>query len=143
MKLSTRARYALRAMVDLAMHYEVQPVPRKDIARRQELSQHYIEQLFIRLKKAGLIKAVRGPGGGYTLTASPEEIKVGMVIEAVEEVRAPVPCLLPESPQECDRAPTCVTRRLWKQLGERTIEFLNSITLQDLCDQASELVDHD
>ena len=143
MKLSTRARYALRAMVDLAMHYDQQPVPRKDIARRQELSPHYIEQLFIDLREAGLIDAVRGPGGGYMLTSSPEQTKVGAVVEAVEEVRAPVPCLVQESGYACHRAPTCVTRRLWQQLGERTSEFLNSITLQDLCDEARELAEPD
>jgi len=139
MKLSTKARYALRAMVDLAMTCDQQPVPRKDIARRQEISPHYIEQLFIKLRDAGYIQAVRGPGGGYLLSKSPEDIRVGTLIETVEEIVGPVPCLKAESPLECDRAPTCVTRRLWRELGERTYEFLNSITLQDLCDETREL----
>jgi len=139
MKLSTKARYTLRAMVDLAMQGSKHPVRRKDIACRQEISPHYIEQLFIKLRDAGYIEAVRGPGGGYLLSKSPEDIKVGTLIAAVEEILGPVPCLKAESPLECHRAPTCVTRRLWRELGERTYEFLNSITLQDLCDDAREL----
>jgi Rrf2 family cysteine metabolism transcriptional repressor len=139
MRLSTRARYALRAMVDLAMHYDQQPVSRKEIARRQELSPHYVEQLFLRLRKAGLVEAVRGPGGGYKLTRSPKDITAGTVIGAVEEVQALVPCLATQSPAQCHRAPTCVTRRLWKELADTTCAFLDSVTLQDLCDDACEL----
>lgn len=136
MKLSTRARYALRATVDLALYCDQHPVSRKEIARRQDISPHYMEQLFAKMRDAGLIKAVRGPGGGYLLSKSPEEITVGAVIRAVDEVLAPVPCLRTESPLECDRAPTCVTRPLWKDLGDRTDEFLESRTIQDLCDEA-------
>ncbi|MGB3904260.1 MAG: Rrf2 family transcriptional regulator [Anaerolineae bacterium] len=141
MKLSTKARYGLRAMVDLALHCDQHPVPRKDIARRQDISPHYMEQLFAKMRDAGLIEAIRGPGGGYLLSKSPEEITVGAVIRAVDEVLAPVPCLRTESPLECDRAPTCVTRRLWKDLGDRTDEFLESRTIQDLCDEAREIAD--
>jgi Rrf2 family protein len=141
MKLSTKARYALRAMIDLAMHCDQQPVPRKDIARRQEISPHYIEQLFTKLRDAGFIEAVRGPGGGYLLSKRPEDIRVGTLIEAVEEILGPVPCLAAESPFDCARAATCVTRRLWHELGERTYEFLNSITLQNLCDEARQLAE--
>lgn len=139
MKFSTRARYALRAMIDLAMQCDQHPVPRKDIARRQEISPHYMEQLFTKLRDAGFIEAVRGPGGGYLLSKNPEDIRVGTLIEAVEGVLRPVPCLAAESPLECQRAPTCATRGLWKQVGEITYEFLDSITLQDLCDEAREL----
>lgn len=141
MKFSTRARYGLRAMVDLALHCDQHPVPRKDIARRQDISPHYMEQLFAKMRDAGLIEAIRGPGGGYLLAKSPEEITVGAVIRAVDEVLAPVPCLRTESRLECDRAPTCVTRRLWKELGDRTNEFLESRTIQDLCDEAREIGD--
>ena len=139
MKLSTRARYAVRAMVDLAIHSDEHPVPRKDIARRQEISPHYLEQLFIKLRDAGYIEAIRGPGGGYHLSQSPEHIRVGTLIATVEEILGPVPCLRAESPMECHRAPTCVTRRLWRQLGQTVYHFLDSITLQDLCDEALEL----
>ncbi len=139
MKLSTKARYTLRAMVDLAQHCDGQPVPRKDIARRQEISAHYIEQLFIKLRDAGFVESVRGPGGGYLLRASPEDIKVGSLIAVVEEILSPVPCLTGDPNLECHRAPTCVARRLWQELGDTVYGFLNSVTLQDLSDQASDL----
>ena len=141
MKLSTKARYALRATVDLALHCEQHPVRRKDISRRQDISPHYMEQLFTKLRDAGLIEAVRGPGGGYLLTRSPEQITAGEVIRAVHEVLAPAPCLTAESPVDCDRASTCVTRRLWHELEDRTDEFLDSKTIQDLCDEARALAD--
>lgn len=139
MRLSTKARYALRAMVDLAMYCDQQPVPRKDIARRQEISPHYIEQLFIKLREAGYIEAVRGPGGGYKLSRRPEDIKVGALIEAVEEILGPVPCLASGSPVECPREQTCVARRLWMDLGQTIYDFLNSVSLQDLSDRAREV----
>lgn len=141
MKLSTRARYALRAMVDLAQHCDERPVSRRDIARRQDISPHYMEQLFAKLRDAGLIDAVRGPGGGYLLSQKPEEITVGTVIRAVDEVLTPVPCLRPDSPLLCERAPTCVTRGLWKELEQRTDEFLDSKTIGDLCEEARLLAD--
>lgn len=143
MKFTTRARYALRAMIDLATHYDQHPVPRQDIARRQDISPHYLEQLFLKLRDAGLIQAVRGPGGGYILSASAEDLTVGTIIRGVDEVLAPVPCLRTESPLRCDRAPTCGTRPLWRELEKRTCEFLDSITLQDLCDDACELAGSD
>jgi Rrf2 family cysteine metabolism transcriptional repressor len=141
MKLSTKARYALRATVDLALHCDQHPVPRKDISRRQDISPHYMEQLFTKLRDAGLIEAVRGPGGGYLLTRSPDQITAGEVIRAADEVLAPAPCLRTESPIHCDRASTCVTRRLWQELEDRTDEFLDSKTIQDLCDEARALAD--
>jgi len=143
MRLSTKARYTLRAMVDLAMHCNEQPVPRKDIARRQEISPHYIEQLFIKLREAGYIEAIRGPGGGYVLSKSPEDIRVGALIEAVEEILGPVPCLASDSPIECHRAQTCVARRLWVELGQTIYDFLNSVSLQDLSDQVCEIDEAD
>jgi Rrf2 family cysteine metabolism transcriptional repressor len=141
MKLSTKGRYALRAMVDLATHYEQGPVPRKDIAARQNISPHYMEQLFAKLRDAGLIDAVRGPGGGYLLAKAPREITAGEVVRAVEDILAPVPCLDPDYGQQCERAPTCPTRRIWKELGQRASEYLDSITVADLCQDARELAE--
>jgi Rrf2 family protein len=139
MKLSTRARYALRAMVDLAMHCDQHPVSRKEISARQDISPHYMEQLFAKLRDAGIVEAVRGPGGGYLLAKAPEEITAGEVVRAVEEVLAPVPCLREDSAVECERTLTCPTRRLWHELGRRADEFLDSKTIQDLCDEARQL----
>jgi Rrf2 family protein len=141
MKLSTKARYAVRAMVDLAMHCDQNPIPRKEISGRQDISPHYMEQLFARLRDAELIEAVRGPGGGYLLSKRPDEITVGAVVRAVDEVLTPAPCLRTESPLECEQASTCVTRRLWEEFNSKTDEFLDSKTIQDLCDEASQLPD--
>ena len=138
MKLSTRARYAVRAMVDLAQHCDQRPVSRKEIAARQDISPHYMEQLFAKLRDAGLIEAVRGPGGGYLLSKRPEEITVAAIVRAVDEVLAPVPCLRPELVHACKRAPTCATRRLWKDLERTTDEFLESRTIRDLCSEVLE-----
>jgi Rrf2 family protein len=132
MKLSTRARYAVRCMVDLAQHGRDHHVPRKEIAARQDISPHYLEQLFARLRDAGLIEVVRGRGGGYMLSKRPEEITVAEVVRAVEEVLTPVPCLRPGDVERCQRAPTCATRRLWRDLEQATDEFLESRTIRDL-----------
>ncbi len=139
MKLSTKARYAVRAMVDLAMHCDQHPISRKEIAGRQDISPHYMEQLFAKLRDAEIIEAVRGPGGGYLLSKRPDEITVGAIVRAVDEVLAPAPCLRTESPLACERMPTCVTHRLWEELNSRTDEFLDSKTIQDLCDEARQL----
>lgn len=141
MKLSTRARYAVRAMVDLAEHCDQRPVSRKEIAARQDISPHYMEQLFAKLRDAGLIETVRGPGGGYLLSKKPEEITVAAIVRAVDEVLAPVPCLRPDLADECKRAPTCAARRLWKDLERTTDEFLESRTIRDLCSEETESAD--
>ena len=139
MKLSTKARYAVRSMVDLAMHCDQHPVSRKEIAARQDISPHYMEQLFAKLRDAGLIQAVRGPGGGYLLSRAADQITIGEVVRAVEEILSLVSCLVAESSLCCDRAAKCPTRRLWSELGERASEFLDSKTVQDLCDEAQRL----
>jgi len=138
MKLSTKARYALRAMVDLAAHSAHQPVSRKHIADRQDISPHYLEQLFAKLRDAGLIEAVRGPGGGYRLARRPDEITAGEVVRAVEDVLSPVACLLADPDLQCERAPSCPTQRVWKELGERASQYLDSVTVGDLCEDARE-----
>ena len=139
MRLSTKARYALRAMVDLAAYSEQTPVSRRDIADRQGISPHYLEQLFARLRDAGLIEAVRGPGGGYRLARQADEITAGDVVRAVENVLSPVACLMADPDLECERAPTCPTQRVWKELGERVSQYLDSLTVKDLCEDARQL----
>jgi Rrf2 family cysteine metabolism transcriptional repressor len=139
MRLSTRGRYALRAMIDLALHADEGPVPRSDIAERQEVSAHYIEQLFVKLRRAGFIESVRGPGGGYLLAQSADQIKVGDIIRTVEGPIALVHCVAPQPEAPCHRADSCVTHLLWKRLSDGVAEVLDSITLEDLCDQACEL----
>jgi len=139
MRMSTRGRYALRAMLDLALHNDEGPVLRHDIATRQELSADYIAQLFQRLCAVGLVKGVKGPGGGYLLARAPATIRVGDVVRAVEGPIAAVRCVVPSSPSACHRAESCTTRLLWVQLSEVMAQFLDAITLKELCDQARQL----
>jgi Rrf2 family cysteine metabolism transcriptional repressor len=136
MQISTRGRYALRAMIDLGLHMDQGPVLRKDIAERQEISSHYIGQLFMTLRKAGFIESVKGPGGGYALAQDVDKIRVGDIIRAVEGPIALVQCVGSNSESVCHRMDGCVTYLLWKRLSKTIEEVLDSITLKDLCDQA-------
>jgi Rrf2 family protein len=139
MRLSTKGRYALRATVDLAAHSQRGPVSRREIADRQGISPHYLEQLFAKLRDAGLIEAVRGPGGGYRLARPADEITAGQVVKAVEDVLSPVACLIADPDLQCERAPTCPTQRVWRELGERMSQYLDSLTVKDLCEDARQL----
>lgn len=138
MRISTRGRYALRAMVDLAQHGDSGPILRQDISERQEISADYLAQLFSHLQSAGLVEGVKGPGGGYRLTRDPGLIRAGEVVQALEGPVAVVACALPcpdEGPS-CSRVDRCVTHLLWRQVSEAVAEVLDSVTLQDLADQA-------
>lgn len=137
MRLSTLGRYALRAMVDLAMQDSQSPTLRKEIAERQEISSNYLAQLFLKLRRAGLIRSILGPGGGYVLAKSPSEISAGDVLRAVEEPLAPVYCVDDALGSPCHRADGCPTRVLWKKLGEQIAQTLDSTSLADLCEQPS------
>jgi Rrf2 family cysteine metabolism transcriptional repressor len=136
MRLSTVGRYALRAMVDLAYHGTEEPLPRYEIAARQEVSEQYLAQLFLKLKHAGLLESVRGPGGGYRLALEPDEITAGDVLRAVEETLAPVFCVGDGEDAVCHRADGCPTHWLWGCLGDAIRETLDSVTLADLCAHA-------
>jgi Rrf2 family protein len=135
MRLSTLGRYALRAMVDLAMHQNDAPILRKEIAERQGISSNYLAQLFLKLRRAGLVRSVLGPGGGYVLARSASEISAGDVLRAVEEQMAPVDCVDREHEAPCHRADGCPTRTLWARLEEQIAWTLDSTTLADLCEQ--------
>lgn len=136
MRLSTVGRYALRAMVDLACHGAGGPVVRHEIAARQEVSEQYLAQLLLKLKYAGLVESVRGPGGGYLLARGAGEITAGDVLRAVEETLAPVFCVGDEEDAICHRADGCPTHWLWKRLGETIRQTLDSVTLTELCAHA-------
>lgn len=140
-RISTRGRYALRAMVDVARHAGDGPVPRQDTADRQEISADYMAQLFGRLQAAGLVQGVKGPGGGYRLARDAASISVGDVVQAVEGPVALVACTLPCPEEEpvCARVETCVTHLIWKRLSETIAEFLDSISLQEVCEEAERL----
>ena len=138
-KVSTRGRYALRAMVDLALRADEGPVSRQDIAKRQEISADYVAQLFRHLRVAGLVEGIKGPGGGYRLVREAATISAGDVVRAVEGPVAVANCVAPASEPACNRVDRCVTRPLWKRLSEAITEVLDSVTLQDLSEEARQI----
>lgn len=138
MRLSTRGHYGLKAMFDLAQNYGSGPISLKTVAERQNLSNHYLEQLFAMLKKAGLINSMRGAQGGYVLAREPSEINVGDVIRALEGPIAPVYCVSEENPGVCDEADYCITRTVWARVRDGLADLLDSISLADMCREAAE-----
>lgn len=135
MKFSTRARYGLRAMIELALRYNQGPVSVKTISEQQEISEAYLEQIMSVLTRRGLAKSLRGVQGGYLLARDPSRIKVGDVIEAMEGPVVPVECVSKEDPIECARYGKCVSRIVWERVRDVVEEALDSITLQNLIDE--------
>ena len=133
MKLSTRGRYAARAMLDLALNYRREPVALSAIARRQQISEQYLEQLIGPLKVAGLVRSIRGVNGGFILAKAPSLIRISHIIRAVEGSTALVECV--DNPQSCPRADDCLTRGVWVKATEATNSIFDSVTLQDLIDR--------
>ena len=131
MKISTKGRYALRLMLDLAIHNTGEPVRIKDIAARQEISDKYLEQIISSLNRAGYVKSIRGPQGGYRLTKAPEQYTVGSILRLTEASMAPVACVEPNS-EVCPRAAECRTLSLWRGLDKVINDYLDSVTLADL-----------
>jgi len=132
MKISTRGRYGTRMMLDLAAHHDQGPTPLREIAKRQDLSVKYLEQLIIPLKAAGYIRSVRGARGGYTLARKPDKISVGQIIKILEGGLSLVDCV--EDPKVCEREKNCPTRDIWLRMSERLMEELSSLTLSDVLD---------
>ena len=134
-KLSTKGRYAVMAMVDLARHAQTKPVSLSDIAARQEISLSYLEQLFARLRRAELVKSVRGPGGGYRLARGSAETRVSEIILAVDEPIKATRCTEMGQPGcRTDRS-KCLTHDLWEELGNQIHVFLSSVTLHDVLER--------
>lgn len=135
MKLSTKGRYAVMAMVDLACHSSGNPVALADIADRQEISLSYLEQLFGRLRKGGLVKSVRGPGGGYLLARPMPQMRVSDIILAVDEPIQTTRCA-PGSPAGChNHKGRCLTHDLWEELGNQIYLYLSSVSLEDVVER--------
>lgn len=132
MRLTTKGRYAVTAMLDLAFHDSDGPITLADIARRQGISLSYLEQLFSRLRKQTLVKSVRGPGGGYVLGRAVERIQVAEVISAVDEKVDTTRCGGAHNCQDNER---CLTHDLWRDLSDRIYDYLNQISLHDLMAQ--------
>jgi Rrf2 family transcriptional regulator, iron-sulfur cluster assembly transcription factor len=131
-RLTTKGRYAVTAMLDLAIHYGQGPIALADIAQRQGISLSYLEQLFSRLRRRSLVSSVRGPGGGYNLARSAGEIFVAEVIAAVDENVDTTRC---GGAQNCQNNGPCLTHDLWFDLSERIYNYLNGISLQDLMER--------
>ncbi|OOF36265.1 Fe-S cluster assembly transcriptional regulator IscR [Rodentibacter trehalosifermentans] len=129
MKLTSKGRYAVTAVLDIALNSSSGPVNLADISERQNISLSYLEQLFAKLRRGGLVKSVRGPGGGYQLGLPSEQISVGMIISAVNENIHVTKCL---GSGNCQQGTECLTHTLWEELSHRIESFLNEITLAEL-----------
>ena len=138
MKISTKGRYALRILIDLASNHEDGYISLKDIAERQDISKKYLEQIVPMLNKSGILRTNRGNKGGYMLAKAPNELTVGDVLRATEGNLAPVSCLEYE-PNTCPRREDCATLYIWEGLYKAVNEYLDSITIQDIIDRAINL----
>lgn len=140
MKISTKGRYALRLMLDLAVYNTGEPIALKDIAARQEISEKYLEQIISILNKAGYVRSIRGAQGGYILTRAPKEYTVGMILRLTEGELAPVNCV-GENAVACDRAEHCATIRVWQKMYDAVSAVVDGITLENLVEWQNEKSD--
>jgi len=135
MKLSTKGKYGVRAVFEIARHYGKGPISIKEIVERQGISISYLEQILYRLGKAGLVESVRGPAGGYLLARKPSDLTIGDIIRTLEGPIALSHCLEPGEAGECYQAEDCVARMVWRKVGAKIEEALDSITFNDLLHQ--------
>ncbi len=135
MRITTTSRYGVRALFDVAYHGGGQPTQIKEIAKRQGISQRYLEQIFNKLLRGGLLKSRRGPRGGYLLARDAAEISIGDIITAAQGPIVPVQCLVPESGRKkaCELLPNCVTHHVWRETQRLLVDYYNSVTVADLC----------
>jgi len=132
MRLTTKGRYAVTAMLDLALNAKEKPITLADISQRQGISLSYLEQLFSRMRKQGLVSSARGPGGGYRLSRDSSEINIAQVIEAVDEKVSLNRC---EGRGDCHNGGPCLTHELWCNLSDQIYDFLNNISLGNLVEE--------
>lgn len=135
MKISTKGRYGLRAFIDLAIYSEKAPVSINSISARQDISERYLEQLMAKLKKAGLVKSIRGAGGGYVLARKAEEISAGEVLRALEGSLEPVVCAAFHPEEECSVKDSCVTKYVWQKLNESMTQTVDEIKISTLVEK--------
>lgn len=140
MKISTKGRYAVRVMLDLAMNDTGECIKVKEIASRQNLSEKYLEQIIAVLNKAGYVKSVRGAQGGYRIAGSAEEYTVGMILRLTEGSLAPVACLESEA-DECERCDTCETLEVWNEVYRAVNNVVDNITIADLVEKRKKRLD--
>ena len=135
MKISTKGRYALRLMLDLAQHSSEQEyISIKKVSQRQDISEKYLEQIVAQLSRAGFVKSIRGAQGGYRLVMEPKDYTVGMILRQIEGNLSSVSCL-EESPNKCRRCNNCVTLEVWQQINDAVDAVIDNITLQDLVEK--------
>ena len=142
MKVSTKSRYAVAAMVDLAQHYGEGPVALRGVAERQQVSEHYLEQLMSSLRRAGLVRSLRGAQGGYELAREPAQVSVGDIVRAMEGPIAPVDCLLADRSTTnpyCGKTIRCIRRDIWRKMGDSIKATLDAISLQSLCEDTERM----
>ncbi|MBR1477512.1 MAG: Rrf2 family transcriptional regulator [Lachnospiraceae bacterium] len=140
MKISTKGRYAIRVMLDLALHNTGECIKVKDIAARQNISEKYLEQIIAVLNKAGYVRSVRGAQGGYKLARDPKEYTVGMILRLTEGSLAPVACV-EDGAEECDMITQCETVLVWKKLYDAINQVVDGITIQDMVDHYQGRID--
>jgi Rrf2 family transcriptional regulator, iron-sulfur cluster assembly transcription factor len=133
-RITTKGRYGLRAVINLAMTYHNRPISISSIAGDENVSSEFLEQIFFKLKKAGVIRSVRGPGGGFVLNRPPNEITVLHILDAVGEIRGLTPCTLRRQTL-CDRPEPCPAHSIWTGLQKTMEDYLSSLTLQDICEK--------
>ena len=138
MKLTTKGRYGLRAVIDLAKYAKNEPVSLSDVAERQSISISYLEQLIAKLKKAGIVQSTRGAQGGYSLAKNPEEISVGEILRALEGSLSPVDCSAVdgEGENECSASNFCVTKYVWKRINDSINDTVNNMFLSELLNES-------
>ncbi|HAA37444.1 MAG TPA: AsnC family transcriptional regulator [Firmicutes bacterium] len=138
MKVSAKGEYGVRAMAILALEFHEGPLPLRVIAERENISLQFLEQIFLPLRRAGLIESVRGAKGGYLLAKSPDQIRVGDILRVLEGPIAPVECVGKGSGKVCDRSDACLTRGIWERLRDSMSEVLNDITLADVINMSAD-----
>ena len=141
MKLTTKGRYGLRAVIDLAMYAKNEPVSLSDVAERQNISISYLEQLVAKLKKAGIVQSTRGAQGGYALAKAPEKISVGEILRALEGSLSPVDCSAVdgEGETECSASNFCVTKYVWKRINDSINDTVNNMFLSELLEESGKV----
>jgi len=139
LKISTKGRYGLEAIVDLAIHLNEGHVSLKSISERCGMSEAYILQIFLILRRAGIVESIRGSQGGYTLSKAPSEITVGQVLTALEGPLAPVACVAEKEDHTCERYVNCPTRGFWESIMIALNDVANSFTIEDLVDCYNEM----
>ena len=134
MRITTKGRYALRAVITLANSSPNKPVSIRELAEIEELSPEFLEQIFFRLKKTGMITSTRGPGGGFKLNRAPEEISLNEILEAAGESSEFTPCIKfnGDSGKQCERIDHCIAHKVWKEAAEHIKKYFTSITLKDI-----------